>query len=97
MVVFWKGLSHCRSLCEALEVKKALELERNLSLQDNIFFGAMPSENLYNSLYLLPFEVLPINQLFNSSLKTVFIILFMVYNYSFSISILIVRPFPVFP
>ena len=32
------------------------------------FFGAIPYEKLHNSLYLLPFEeVLPINQLFNSS------------------------------
>ncbi len=90
MVVFWRGLSHCRSLFKALEVKRALGLERNLSLHENIFFGAMPSVKLHNSLYLLPFEVLPVNQLFNSSLKTVFIILFMVYNYSLSISILIV-------
>ena len=53
-------------------------------------FLSMPPKNLHNSLYLLPFEVLQFNQLFNGSLKNVFVILFMIYNYSYSISILIV-------
>jgi hypothetical protein len=79
-------MHHCRrSLLRDFEVKIALRLEQNLSLQDNIFFGAMPSENLHNSLCLLPFEVLPINQLFNSSIHYIIYglkIIALAYQYS---------------
>ena len=56
------------------------------------FFGATPLNiYLHNLLSELPFEMLPINQLFKSSLKTVFVILFVIYYYSYSMSLLIDR------
>jgi len=54
------------------------------------FFGATPL-NTYIIYSLNCREMLPINQLFKSSLKNVFVILFVIYYDSYSMSLLIDR------
>ena len=61
------------------------------SVYKKTFFWSYSNKYLHNLLSELPFEMLPINQLFKSSLKTVFVILFVIYYYSYSMSLLIDR------